>query len=166
MVSAFFPGRKFVWLLWLIHISSAILTAFSLPVTGEISSTSHPVNRTENQSVILSSARAMCLVCCWVILFRILITFLNRWFFWPLPLWMQVFLMVVLELTNGCCSLMLILDVNVRFVLCACILAFGGICVLLQTISVTKGLSVRSYVKGKLLQTLYSFLLSCLFWCA
>ena len=163
MVSGFFPEKRFVWLLWLIHISGALLTALSLPYSAEASTTDPSEFRVEKQSVMISSAKAMCLVCCWVILFRILITFLNRWIFWAFPQWLRVFLMGILELTNGCCSLMLIPDVKVRFVLCACILAFGGICVLLQTISVTKGLSIRSYVTGKLLQTLYSFLLSCLF---
>ena len=42
-------------------------------------------------------------------------------------------------------------------------LSFGGVCVLLQTASVTEGLPLGGYVKGKLLQTVFSFLLSCAF---
>jgi len=118
------------------------------------------VNKPEEGSVILSAAKAMCLVCCWVILFRILIVFLKEWFLWMLPQWAQVLLMGMLELTNGCCELQLISNVQLRFVLCSCMLAFGGVCVLLQTISVTKGLSLVWYLKGKLQQTVFSLLLS------
>ena len=77
-----------------------------------------------------------------------------------LPVWAQIALMGFLELTNGCCGLALIADVRLRFVLCSGILSFGGICVLLQTASVTKGLSLSGYLKGKLMQTVFSLLLS------
>ena len=100
-------------------------------------------------------------VCCWVILFRILVTFLQQWFLWQLPPWLAVFVTGMLELTNGCCELMQIENIGVRFVICSCMLAFGGFCVLLQTASVTKGLSLRYYVLGKGMQTIFSLLLSC-----
>ena len=111
-------------------------------------------------NTILSAARAMCLVCCWVILFRTVITFLKVWVFKLFPALVQVLLSGTLELTNGCFELPEIKNVDHRFILCSCMLSFGGICVLLQTSSVTKGLSLRSYVKGKLLQMLFSFILS------
>lgn len=163
MVSGFFPEKKAVWLLWLIHICSAALTAAAIPATATAQQALPPVKSMGNNSLILSSAKSMCLVCCWVVLFRILIAFLNAWVLWAFPVWVQVFLMGLLELTNGCCSLLLIENVNVRFILCSCMLALGGICVLFQTISVTKGLPIGCYVKGKMMQTLFSFLLSCLF---
>jgi len=49
---------------------------------------------------------------------------------------------------------------QLRFVLCSILLAFGGLCVTMQTAAVSKGLSIRTYFKGKLLQTLFSFLLA------
>lgn len=160
MVSGFFPEGKMVWLLWLIHIASAFLTALAIPGNRSGPMPLPPAEAPANRTSMLSSARAMALVCCWVILFRLLIAFLIRWLLWAFPVWVQILIMGILELTNGCCSLVLITDVKLRFVLCSCLLAFGGICVLLQTISVTKGLSVRSYVTGKLIQTVFSFLLS------
>lgn len=161
MVSGFFPEKKMVWLLWLIHLFSAVLTATTIPVIKAKEHTLQPVKVSRNTSTILSAASAMCCVCCWVILFRIIIHMLEVWIFWMLPEWAQPLLMGILELTNGCCELLRITDVKLRFVLCSCILAFGGICVLLQTASVTQGLSVGCYVKGKLTQTVFSFLMSC-----
>lgn len=162
MVSLFFPEKKQIWLLWCIQIASAVFTAMAIPAPKlQPPSQTHTPQR-EEPDILLSSVRAMAIVCCWVILFRILIAFLERWFLWMLPASVQVLVMGFLELTNGCCALHLIPEEAVRFVLCACMLSWGGLCVLLQTAGVTKGLSLAGYLKGKLLQTVFAFLLSCM----
>lgn len=163
MVSGFFPERKLAWLLWLIHLLSAGMTAIVIP-SNLMDQPETEINfKTEKSGIILSAAKAMCMVCCWVVLFRIVITFLKSWVLWMLPVWVQVWLIGFLELANGCCELMLITDIRLRFILCSCMLAFGGICVLLQTASVTEGLSLKNYWKGKIRQTGFSLLLSWLF---
>lgn len=162
MLSGFFPDKKTLWLLWLIHILSAVLTGF-LFSTGETAA-NIPVKmpeKSDKPDILLSASKSMGLICGWVILFRMLVTFLQQWFLWLLPPWLSVFVTGMLELTNGCCELMQIEDIGIRFVICSCMLAFGGICVLLQTASVTKGLSLRYYLLGKGMQTLFSLLLSC-----
>lgn len=160
ILSQFFPNRKMIWMLWIIHIISAVMTAMIIPVK-KTKFVPQQQKRISEKSILLSAARAMCIVCCWVVLFRGIIHFLNNWFCWRLPIWLQVCLTGILELTNGCCQLFLIDDVRLRFVVCSGMLAFGGICVLLQTASVTDGLSLGYYVKGKLMQTIFSFLISC-----
>lgn len=109
---------------------------------------------------MLSSLSAIGIVCGWVILFRILISFLNQYVFGILPPWIQVAVIGILELSNGCCELMRISDVGLRFVICSSMLAFGGVCVLLQTISVLQGLSIRHYLIGKSIQSIFSLILS------
>lgn len=160
MVSGFFPERKMVWLLWLIHLYSAFLTAVVFADSKEKHNISQSKKESNHQSYLLSSAKTMVQVCCWVVLFRILIRFLNEWFLWAFPVWLQVSLMGCLELTNGCCELLQITDIFQRFVLCSGMLALGGVCVLFQTVSVIGGLSIVSYIKGKLLQTVFSLVLS------
>lgn len=159
MVSAFFPEQKMLWLLWLIQLTSAALTAMVFPSEGKSDFKQPEKMKTEN-TMILSAAKAMAMVCCWVILFRMVITFFSGWFLWMFPVWVQVLIMGFLELTNGCCELLLISDLQLRFVMCACMLSFGGICVLLQTASVIKGLSLKGYIKGKILQTFFSLAMS------
>lgn len=163
MVSGFFSEEKMVWLLWLIQISSVLLTATVFSAGKTDTSEREPGRKAENTSTILSAARAMGVVCCWVILFRMIITFSKDWFLWLLPAWTQVILMGFLELTNGCCELMMISDIGLRFVLCSCMLSFGGVCVFLQTIYVINGLNSWCYLKGKLVQTAFSFVLSLAF---
>lgn len=160
MISVFFPKKTIIWLLWLIHILSAILTASVIPRVKGVSHHSLSELHSQESSSILSAAKAIVLVCCWVILFRMLITFLDSWLLWLLPQWVKVLLIGILELTNGCCSLPLVSDIKLRFVLCSCMLSFGGICVLFQTAAVAKGLSILAYMKGKLIQTAFSSLLS------
>ena len=77
-----------------------------------------------------------------------------------LPVALQVTITGILELSNGCCELTRVSDPLLRFVICSGMLAWGGLCVTLQTYSVASGLNIRSYLKGKLLQTLFSLLLS------
>ena len=106
--------------------------------------------------------KTMANICCWVILFRVLISFLDRWFLWLLPNEIGVLISGLLELTNGCCQLMLIESEGLRFVIASVFLAFGGFCITLQTISVTKGLGLGLYLPGKGIQTAISTVLACI----
>lgn len=161
MVSVFFPDKKMVWKLWVIHILGALFVANIYPRTGQDEIEPHSSQHILCQKdLMLSSLSAIGIVCGWVILFRILISFLNQYVFGILPPWIQVVVIGILELSNGCCELMRISDVGLRFVICSSMLAFGGVCVLLQTISVLQGLSIRHYLIGKSIQSIFSLILS------
>ena len=144
------------WLLWGIHIASAILVGCVIPFnTPQRSllpkSASISVNNTLRRAVT-----AMCYVCGWVVLFRVIIGFCSRWFLWLLPTQLQVALISVLELANGCTSLGLLDNMGVRMLIASASVNFGGICVLMQTATVAGGLRIRNYLKGKLIQTLFA----------
>ena len=161
MISGLFEKTAAVFQLWGIHIFSAILVAFIHPC-GPCQEVSYEEKGgTVNISDTMKSAvGVMASVCGWVILFRVVINFLNRWIFHALPDTIRILLIGSLELTNGCCELSSIVQPELRFVLCSGFLAFGGICVVMQTASVLSGLPVRHYLAGKLRQTLFSLLLS------
>ncbi len=160
MAAAMFPQKSAAFFLWFIHILSAVFTAMLIPHR-----TSQTVTLAQGKSMTLANAmgsavRVMASVCGWVVLFRILIVFLDRWVLWLLPLPAQVGVTGLLELTNGCCALAAVTNEALRFVMCSGMLAAGGLCVTMQTISVTDGLNLRFYFLGKLLQVLFSLLLS------
>ena len=159
MIGPMFPSAKYAWALWGIHIVSALLVGFLL--TGETEKqVSIPKYPPPGLSQALRQAiSVMGSVCGWIILFRIILAFLNRWVFWLLPQTWQVAVTGLLELSNGCVALMSVEDIGWRFLICAGILGFGGLCVTMQTISVTADLSLRYYFPGKLLQTAFSILL-------
>ena len=152
MAAAQFPHRGYGWALWGIQLLSALVTAWMISprdnhaVTPGGSSLSLP-------EAMASALRAMAMVCGWVILFRVILTFLQRWILWILPTEVQTLISGILELSNGCLSLSAVPDVGVRFILATVMLNFGGICVAMQTAGVTSGLDLGYYWRGKLLQT-------------
>lgn len=159
MASVMFPQWWMAWLLWLIHIAAAVVTARLIP---EIQS--HTV--TVSQSVISlpnalhTAMMAMASVCGWVVFFRVLIAFLDRWILWLLPKHLQVIIIGVMEMSNGCMSLSNISDVGICFIICSGMLSFGGLCVMMQVASAAQGLSLKWFFTGKIIQTAASIALS------
>ncbi len=160
IVAAMFPRKRMAWVLWGIHIASAVLVSLVIPGT-EAQAVKLSSGKPLSPSSALSAAiRVMAAVCGWVVLFRIVIAFLSRWVLWLLPEAVQVAVIGLLELSNGCCQLLSVPQLSLRFLICAGILAFGGLCVTMQTMSVTNGLSLRYYIWGKVLQTVFSLIMA------
>lgn len=160
MIASMFPGIRFAWALWAIHIAGALLTAAILPGNCSPAVMNGNGKETSLSQVLWISLRNMASVCAWVILFRVVIAFGNRWIFSFWSSKWRVYITGLLELTNGCCELAAVSDLSLRFLFCSVWLAFGGVCITMQTISVTGNLPLTGYWKGKLLQVLFSVLLS------
>lgn len=162
MVSAFFSEPWMAWALWGIHIAGAAVAAQFFPCKAKRITSSTTKRRLSLSEILLAAVSTMTAVCGWVILFRILVAFLERWLFWLLKPEFQTAITGLLELSNGCCMLSAVGDIRLRFFLCSCMLALGGLCVTMQTASVTQGLSLRCYFVGKLVQAAFSAGISCL----
>ena len=148
------------WLLWGIHILSAVMVAITMPRekhSEKIIFNSSPCTLVQS---LKQAVRTMALICGWVVLFRVMLAFIDRWVLWLVPTSVRVGIYGVLELANGCCSLDQVVSEGMRFIICSGMLAFGGICVVMQTASVTGNLGVKTYIFGKILQTLFSIILS------
>ena len=160
MASALFSRPSAPWSLWGIHIISAVMTAMCFPARSTNTVMLKPRKKQSLSDSLTVALRVISGICGWVILFRVTIVFLNRWIFWLLPVEVQVVSIGLMELSNGCCSLIQIKDEGLRFVFCSCFLACGSLCVVMQTVSVTKGLSIKPYLYGKTFQLLFSLALS------
>lgn len=152
MLLPMFDNKEAVWVLWGIHILSALLTAMLLP-----GKSSRSVRLRSGPGVSLPQAleravKVMAGVCGWVVVFRILIAFMQRWLLWLLPPTGQVAVIGLLELSNGCLELMSVPRQGLRFLLCGIFIGLGGSCVAMQTASVTGELGLGLYLPGKLLQ--------------
>lgn len=157
-----FQKIQTVFAVWLIQILSA--WAASRIIRSDWQEDERIVQtKQEKKNPIDITVMAMGKICGWVIAFRILIFFLERWLLWIVPVNARVLLIGLMELSNGCCMLDLIEDTSVRFVIANLLLAFGGLCVLLQTSSVCGTLSMRYYVLGKLIQAVTAVILALLF---
>ena len=86
--------------------------------------------------------------------------FFKRWVLWILPEEISLWILGLLELTNGCIALKDISSDGMKLVMSCGILSFGGLCVWMQTVSVTKELGTGMYLPGKLLQSCISILLA------
>lgn len=154
------PGR--VWALWGIHILSALLVGVLLPGKSHgrlMLGSEEPITLPQ---ALQQSIKVMGGVCGWIIAFRVVIAVCDRWFLWLLPEVMRTVLIGVLELANGCFVLRNIESECIRFLLCAAMLAFGGVCVGMQTVSVTGELGTGMYFPGKVMQCILSLMLALL----
>lgn len=159
IIAPMFSEIKTAWLLWGMHILSALIVGI---VTADRPSAASPtLSREISLTQSLEQAvRNMAMICGWVVLFRIILCFLERWFLWILPVEIQVLFSGILELSNGCVQLEAVEIEGLRLVIATVLLSFGGICVTMQTASAASGLSMKSYLPAKMLQCCISFLLS------
>ena len=158
IIGSAFSHIRTVWVLWGIILLSAVLVARLLPPCA---ASDHTI-RSENPSPtdpMQTAIRSTAVVCGWIILFRVLIAFADKWFLWLLPPAGQTLVIGSLELANGCCELGKISEEELRFLICGCMLSLGGFCVTMQTGSVIGALRPTYYYIGKLLQTLITFVL-------
>lgn len=160
MAASIFENKWIPCALWGILIVSALLTGMILP--GKSNCVCRIPQNGKNKP-LEQALKAISIVCGWVILFRVLIFFLNRWFLWLLPTNWTVIFSGLLELTNGCIELHNSFAPAFQFAALAGLLSFGGFCVGLQTVSVAGKLSCKTYFIGKLLQTIISVALSIVF---
>ena len=162
MIAPLFSRVKTIWVLWGIHILSALITGYILP-----SNYNKPAQISGSAGISFAEAlqiaiKATSSICGWVILFRILLGFCNRWFLWLFPASVQVLFSGFVELANGCVKLQNISNEGMRFLLAGIMLSFGGLCVGMQTATVTDDLGTGWYFPGKVLQTALTVMFSLL----
>ena len=153
MLGPQFPKGWMPWLLWGIQIAAAVITSLLLPARTTVCSHTRSLRACSLVESLKQAVKTMGYVCGWIILFRILIAFLDRWVLWLLPESFKVMIYGILELANGCCSLLKVESIGLRLIIASAILSAGGLCVLMQTASVIEGLNIWNYIKGKALQT-------------
>ncbi|MGM9589996.1 MAG: hypothetical protein ACI3V0_07485 [Faecousia sp.] len=157
-----FSSLSWVWALWLIQILAAMVTG-RLGASGRTSHAAMTGKARSISQLLLQTTKTMGLLCGWILLFQILLAFLNRWFFWSVPETVQVILAGLLELSSGCCALERISEEHIRFLVCSGILSFGGLCVAMQTAAVIGDLPMGPYLRGKVIQTGLSLVFAAVF---
>lgn len=160
MLSPLFTVTAAPWCLWFIMILSSFLTGLILPKKDTEEFVTTHQSRISFPDTLNKSIRSMALICGWVIIFRVFFSFSEKYILNRLPQLLRVCFIGFMELTNGCVTLSAIPSEPLRFILCAAFLSFGGLCVAMQTASVSKELGLGMYFPGKILQTIISILLA------
>ena len=135
-------------LLWGVYLCSVACLWLVIPGTLNLSPARCNVSIND---AVSAAVRSMAGVCGWVIMMRTMLSVLDRWVLWLLPLWARAAICGTLEMTNGILMLRGV-EENMGFILAAGMLGFGGICVAMQTLGVTQGLSMKAYFPGKIFQ--------------
>lgn len=154
ILGSVFPNPVYLWLLWGIQILSALITGMLIPGGSCREQSLRQSNRTTFTGAIHTAAKGMVSICSCVVLFRMVLEFLSRWFLWLLPTVLQVAVSGILELSNGCLVLSSVENLHSRFILAAGLLSFGGICVWMQTISICSELNLKAYLPWKVVQSI------------
>ena len=155
-----FSSFGIAFVVWLIHIMSAIITGALLPqVSNNQLIISHKGSQASG-TIIERCVSVMGIICGWVILFRIIIAYMEA--ILPAGLSNEFYVLAsgILELSNGCIQLSKINDPATRFLICNCLLAFGGGCVALQTAAIAQNVGLSYYLPGKIIQTFISITLT------
>ena len=105
MCGMLFSDKWVALVLWGIHIFSALLVGHLLPLAGSHSFCASQASKNTLPEALGKAISAMVGVCGWVVLFRVIITFAQRWFLWILPDIGAVSFEGFLELANGCTRL-------------------------------------------------------------
>lgn len=155
-----FSMRWVPWALWCIHIVSALLVGIIMHLKKGHVTISKKASDISMQPTLQHSIHIMAQICAWIMLFRISLAFIRKWLLPFLPHTAGVILAGFLELTGGCCQLHEIENPGLRFIIAAEMLAFGGICVAMQTQSVIGKLNIKYYFAGKIIQTIFSTILA------
>ena len=160
VIGNMFESSWVSWIVMLILIISSIITGAILPRSPVKENSCIKSNDSSFIKIFEGSIRSIAYVCGWVILFRVFMTFLNRWFMWILPDTIRIMLTGIFELSNGCLELRKIGNEGLRMIISSGLLSFGGLCIFLQTASVTGDLGLGDYFPGKILQSMISIVLS------
>lgn len=158
--SVIFSRQIILWALWIIHILSALAVGLLLPGESESFCKIIKPQQIPIPKILQNAIKTIANICGWVVIFRIILCLCNKWILWRFTPDTQVLISGILELSNGCVLLQKIPSENLRFLYASGILAFGGLCVMMQTNSVTQDLGIGFYFPGKILQTLFALLLS------
>ena len=160
ILSTRFTHWSTIWVLWGIHILSAMVVARLHPSRTYCHNVELKIRAISPTQALKQAVSTLGSICGWVVLFRVFLSFCDKWVLWAVPRPVQIAFSGLVELTNGCCELADITSEPIRFVMCSTILAFGGLCVTMQTASEIGTLSLRAYLRGKVTQTAISVILA------
>jgi hypothetical protein len=160
MGSNLFQSSLVPWLLWIVHILSALLTGLLLPGKENVTSSMVRTEPIHLPQALDFSMGAMASVCGWVVIFKVVLAFLTKWVLFLLQAEVRALITGILELSNGFVATASISNEGLRFLFCCVMLSLGGLCVGMQTVSVTQSVGIGMYFPGKLLQCLLSIIIA------
>lgn len=142
-----FQSQSIPFTLWFIQILCCITLSSIYP--SYESGSSVDIEKETISEVMKQSLQSASMICGWVILFRIVLALFpsnDNYRIFPV---IKIATIGCTELTNGCIALTSLQNSNLKFIIASVLLGFGGICVMMQSVSLLDGLSKKNYYIGK-----------------
>lgn len=161
ILTACFSGPWVSLMVYLVGILSAFFTALIWQGGSDASATPPDLPPVSLSEAVQQGLRSMAAVSAWIILGRIVLSFLEKYLLGRLPSLLRLVCIGALELTNGCLNLGMFPEA-LRFPAACAMTTFGGLCVWLQVLSICNraGLRGTQYLPQKLTQSAIALLLS------
>lgn len=160
MMSQLFQQAIIPWIIWIIHLLSAGILYIAFSKKSTVQFGTGTTNKTNLSNVITRSIKTISIICTWVFVFKVFLCVLGERLPANTPSVLRITITGLLELTNGCSGLFDLHNNSARFVLATAFVGFGGVCVLMQTASITNELGIKHYIIGKVLQCFISIILA------
>ncbi|MBR4864665.1 MAG: hypothetical protein IKU07_08810 [Oscillospiraceae bacterium] len=155
-----FESKLVPWALWGIHISSAIIVSRLLHKESTKRIRLPAAKKVTLPVALKKSIYTVSTISGWVILFRTFEAILEKYVDNILSGLYKSIILGSTELTSGFYRLLETDTEGIRFILSSAFLGFGGICVMMQTASVTEDLGLGMYFPGKIAHSAISYFLS------
>ena len=156
-------NRKLLFMLIMIQALSAMLTNLILSQKQSETHFAKPQMALSLSQAISQAYPCMLNVCGLIILSRVIISYIVKYLSKYISTQLWTIIAGTMELTNGILLLNNFQNEYTIFIIAAGMLSFGGLCVFMQTITISAPNTGKYYFIGKLIQTSISILLAAMF---
>ncbi len=163
MLAGTFQKMQYAFCLIVIQALSALLACLLLSRNSTAKIQYHPQKNLMFTDAIKQACSSMVTVCGIIILFRVFMNIVKAILSPIISIEAWVVVVGILELTNGINLLSNLMQEELMFMVAAGMLAFGGICVAVQTMSVSSSGAGKYYLIGKAIQATISIILACIY---
>lgn len=150
ILSSLFTGGAAITM-WLIQITASIVLGIIIPATETNQSYQLSACNKSITQIMHDSIKTIGTICGWVIMFSVFIGYFDRITLNNLNPVLNSMIAGAAELTNGITRTTNIQSKSIAFTVSAILLSFGGICVILQTKSVTADLKIKPYLFARII---------------
>ena len=151
ILAPIFSSGLLAIVMWIIQTCSSTLLGMLLP-KSKMDSICHEYIANKNiGQVMWESIKAVATICGWVIMFGIVVAYLDAPVIGRLSTIPRILISGSLELTNGIIGVGSVASASIAFTISAILLSFGGTCVILQTKSVAPDLKILPYIRARMI---------------
>ena len=163
IISASFDNRYYPYYLLLIQALSSILLCIIFLVPSKGNYLPHNTKEITFNNAVKQAISYMVNICATVIIFRVILSIINYYTLGTFPNEWITIINGLIELTNGVISLKNIQNTAIRFVIASGLISFGGLCVHIQTASLSSPGTYKYYLLCSIIKSVINILFALIY---